>query len=173
MRKGFDLVSGQFVNQIRNATDADSKGIIWLIDSVLGEWNDSVCLDDSEKDLLGIEQFFWNCGGAFFVLEQESEIGGTHAVLAVGLHAGLCTFKRLYLDKSLRGKGAGIYLMQWNIDWSRERGFRKIEFWSDTRFERAHQFFEKFGFVKSGEPREMNDSHETYWEYYFCKDIER
>ena len=83
----------------------------------------------------------------------------------------MCTFKRLYLDREFRGAGAGQELMQWNIDWVRQRGFERIEFWSDTRFDRAHRFFEKFGFEKSGEAREMNDSHQTYWEYPFFKTL--
>ena len=57
--------------------------------------------------------------------------------------------------------------MQLTIDWARERGFREVRFWSDTRFERAHRFFEKFGFQQDGRVREMHDSHEPYSEYYY------
>ena len=160
-----------FRNQIRNADNGDCRKIIQLIDRVLGEWNDSVCLDDSEKDLNDVEANYWNRGGAFFVLEQAGEVIGSHAILPLDPQAKLCTFKRLYLDREFRGAGAGQELMQWNIDWVRQRGFERIEFWSDTRFDRAHRFFEKFGFEKSGEAREMDDSHQTYWEYPFFKTL--
>ena len=129
--------------RIRNATNSDCDAIIQLIDSVLGEWDDRVCLEDAEKDLLDIEKFYWDLGGAFVVLPWEGEIVGTHAILPVDSTNGVCTFKRLYLDKRFRGTQAGYDLMQWNIDWVTEKGFKKIEFWSDTRFARAHQFFQK------------------------------
>ena len=156
---------------IRNATDNDSQDVIKLIDSVLNEWDDAVCLEGSEADLLAIEEKYFRSGGVFAVMEVDGNVVGTHAVLPVDINAGLCTFKRLYLHEKLRGTSAGRDLMQWNIDWAKEKGFSKIEFWSDTRFQRAHRFFEKFGFEKGKQTREMNDSHETYWEYYFSKSI--
>ncbi len=156
---------------IRLATDSDSQSIIGIIDSVLNEWNDAVCLKGSEADLLTIQKSYHDAGGVFVVMEIDGKVAGTHAVLPIDVEKGLCTFKRLYLRKDLRGTSAGKDLMQWNIDWAKAHDFEKIEFWSDTRFDRAHKFFEKFGFKKGEQTREMNDSHETYWEYYFSKSI--
>lgn len=154
---------------IRLATDSDSHSIIAIIDSVLNEWDDAVCLEGSEADLLTIQNSYHDVGGVFVVMEIDGNVAGTHAVLPIDVATGLCTFKRLYLRKDLRGTSAGKDLMQWNIDWAKAHGFKKIEFWSDTRFDRAHKFFGKFGFDKGEQTREMNDSHETYWEYYFSK----
>lgn len=161
-----------FYSLIRPATNEDAPAIIALIDSVLGEWDDAVCLDGAEQDLLDVESAYWQQQGAFVVLEWRGQVIGSHAVLPLDSSPDQCTFKRLYLDPRFRGGTAGRDLMQWNIDWSRAQGFRKIEFWSDTRFHRAHCFFQKFGFVRSGETREMHDSHETYWEYHFSKSLE-
>lgn len=161
-----------FYSRIRPATNRDCDAVVALIDTVLGEWDDAVCLDDSEKDLLDLQANYWDAGGAFVVMEHDNGIIGSHSILPVDRSEGICTFKRLYLKKEFRGTQAGHDLMQWNIDWSASQGFQRIEFWSDTRFKRAHHFFEKFGFEQSGEKREMNDSHETYWEYYFSKQIE-
>lgn len=61
--------------------------------------------------------------------------------------------------------------MQVTIDWARDTGFERVEFWSDTRFERAHRFFEKFGFQKSGEVRDMTDSVVPYSEYFFFLEL--
>ena len=160
-----------YYSSIRHATNSDSESVIQLIDSVLGEWNDAVCLDDSEKDLTDLDASYWNKNGAFVVLEIDNQIVGSHGILPLNLDTGLCTFKRLYLHKDLRGTSAGRDLMQWNIDWVVERGFKKIEFWSDTRFHRAHRFFEKMGFHCSAEKREMSDSHEVYWEIYFSMNL--
>lgn len=156
---------------IRSATNMDRDGIIALIDSVLGEWDDAVCLEDSESDLLNIQASYADQGGVFIVLADEQSIAGTHAVLPVDRVNGVCTFKRLYLRPDLRGTQAGRALMQWTIDWAADQGFSKIEFWSDSRFKRAHHFFSKFGFERDGRKREMHDSHEVYWEYYFSREI--
>ena len=61
--------------------------------------------------------------------------------------------------------------MIWAIDWAREAGFRRVEFWSDTRFARAHAFFGKLGFQTRGETRDMNDGFQPYSEFFFWLDI--
>ncbi|MGI9515627.1 MAG: GNAT family N-acetyltransferase, partial [Pirellulaceae bacterium] len=94
-------------------------------------------------------------------------IKGSHAALPDPEDESVCGFRRLYLASELRGSHWGNDLMQVTIDWARDRGFREVRFWSDSRFERAHRFFEKFGFRRDGRVREMHDSHETYSEYFF------
>ena len=61
--------------------------------------------------------------------------------------------------------------MQVTIDWTKEAGFARVEFWSDTRFERAHRFFEKFGFERDGRIREMFDGVDPYQEYFYFLDV--
>ena len=61
--------------------------------------------------------------------------------------------------------------MQVTINWAIEKGFRRVEFWSDTRFERAHQFFARFGFQRDGRQRTMHDGHTPYKEYFFFLDL--
>ena len=62
---------------------------------------------------------------------------------------------------------AGQALMNWALDWARAHGLRRIEFWSDTRFTRAHTFFIRNGFARDGRVREMNAGHMPYREYFF------
>lgn len=63
--------------------------------------------------------------------------------------------------------------MQHTIDWAIEAGFRRVEFWSDSRFHRAHRFFEKFGFVRTQRVRTMDDGHAPYSEIFFYRQLER
>lgn len=168
------MSSRNFASQIRNASNADSEAVIRLIDSVLGEWDDAVCLEGAEADLVDLQAYYWDRQGGFFVLEQNGEVAGTHGIIPLDSEpgqCGLCTFKRLYLHPALRGTGAGQALMKHNLDWARDHGFRRVEFWSDSRFHRAHRFFSKLGFTQSSAQREMNDSHQTYWEYHFFLDL--
>ena len=154
---------------LRTASASDQPAIIRLIDAVYQEYGDQVYLQGAESDLLDIQQNYFAKGGGFVVLDDDGEVKGCHAALPVDGDRKVCTFRRLYLNADLRGSGWGERLMQWAIDWAREHGFQRIEFWSDTRFQRAHQFFAKFGFVKDGRVREMLDGAAPYAEYFFEK----
>jgi putative acetyltransferase len=164
--------------KIRVATNDDCDGIVDVIDNVLKEYGDRICVTPggSEADVLDIETGYRARGGEFWVLEGfhegQAQIVGTHATRPDKDNPKeVCTFKRLYLHRELRGTSWGHDLMQVTIDWARESKFKRVEFWSDTRFERAHRFFEKFGFQKSGEVRDMTDSAVPYSEYFFFLEL--
>ena len=156
---------------IRLATGDDQPAIIELIDTVLREYGDRIFLDDADADLLNIPAHYFAGGGSFWVLEMSGRVAGTHATLPDPDTPGICRFRRLYLDPALRGTGYGHELMQLTIDWARQRGFHQVQFWSDTRFSRAHRFFEKFGFRRDGRTRAMTDGFEPYEEYFFSLDL--
>ncbi len=162
--------------QLRPATENDQPGIVKLIDEVLREYNDRICLADAEADLQDLRTNFADKGGVFWVL---SETKTAKPPVIIGSHAGLpdpdqemvCNFKRLYLAKPFRGSEWGERLMQVAVDWAIEKKFRRVEFWSDTRFQRAHNFFQKFGFQKTGQIRSMNDALQPYQEFFFYLDL--
>jgi putative acetyltransferase len=158
--------------EIRPATNADQTQIIALIDQVLQEYDDRICLDNAEADLCDIKSSFVDLGGAFWVATNKGTdavpaIIGSHAALPHPERPNLCNLKRLYVAKSYRGTGVAKQLMEVAIAWAVDEGFQSIEFWSDTRFTRAHRFFEKMGFKATGEIRHMTDSHEPYSEYFY------
>ena len=158
---------------LRVARDADAAPIIRLVGEVLQEYGETICLSPggAEADLQEIEQSYLNSGGCFWVLEtpgnSKQAIVGTHAALLDPEDPGRCILKRLYLARQFRGSGNGDRLMQVAIDWAINQQCERIEFWSDTRFKRAHRFFARLGFVASGETRQMHDSHVPYQEYHF------
>ena len=156
---------------IRAATFNDQPSIIGLITSVYVEYGEKICLEGADADLTDIKNFYVQQGGQFWVLVEGSTVIGTHAALPAD-SPEICRFRRLYLAKPQRGvSGWGARLMQVAIDWAREQSFRRIEFWSDVRFERAHQFFAKSGFRTDGNMRTMHDGHEPYHEYFFWMDL--
>ena len=158
--------------QLRDATDADSPAVIDLISSVYDEYGEVMYTDGADSDLLTIETSYAECGGAFVVLEDEAgRVMGSHATSPIDPDAGLLTFRRLYLHRSLRGSGCGKRLMDWAVEWSRNHGYQHVEFWSDTRFTHAHAFFERYGFTKTGEIRDMDDGALPYSEFFFTMDL--
>lgn len=155
---------------LRPYEPADRDGIIHLIDSVYREYGDAICLEHADSDLLDIAGHY--AAGAFVVVaDSGGRIFGTHAALPLDAERRICTFRRLYLSPAQRGSDWGERLFQWAVDWAADNGFRRVEFWSDTRFARAHRFFQKMGFRRDGRTREMTDAWERYREHFFHKDL--
>ncbi|MBT7982161.1 MAG: GNAT family N-acetyltransferase [Verrucomicrobiales bacterium] len=158
--------------KIRTATNADSEEIIALISSIYDEYGEIMYTDGADRDLLDIHRHYHESGGDFVVLENDQKkIVGSHATLPKDKSAGLLTFRRLYLEKTMRGSGAGKTLMDWAVKWTEDHNYKRVEFWSDTRFKRAHQFFENYGFQKTGEIRDMDDGALPYSEYFFSLNL--
>ena len=145
----------------------DGLGLVRLVDEVYREYGDEADVEGYDRDLLDVEDAYRKIGGEFVVLEQDGEIVGAHATQPVDREAGLLTFRRLYLRAHLRGTGAGQFLMDWAVQWSRDNGYRRVEFWSDTRFSRAHRFFERYGFEKGG-LRHVEEGKLKFSEYFFA-----
>jgi len=141
--------------------------LIALIDAVYREYGDEVDVNGYDRDLLDLEGSYRDVGGEFVVLEEDGEIVGAHATQPVDAEQGLLTFRRLYLPARIRGRGAGKFLMDWAVQWSRDNGYRRVEFWSDTRFSRAHQFFERYGFERGG-IRHVEEGNLKFSEYFFA-----
>lgn len=156
----------------RDARDSDSQGLIDLITEIYHEYGEVMHTAGADSDLLTVEASYAGRGGAFIVLEDpHGTIVGCHATSPTDPDAGLLTFRRLYLKKSFRGQDYGAQLMDWAVGWSRDHGYRRVEFWSDTRFHRAHRFFINYGFTKTGEIRDMHDGALPYSEFFFTMDL--
>lgn len=153
--------------QLRPAIPEDRDAIMVLIDTVLREYDDRLWIQGADRDLLDIEGHYVAQGGAFVVLDDSGQMRGTHAVVPDALRPGVCYFRRLYLDATLRGSSWGTRLMQWTLDWAHTHAMQRVEFWSDTRFTRAHAFFARFGFQRDGRVRSMHDGWKPYQEYFY------
>ena len=153
--------------QLRPACPEDQAAIIALIDAVYHEYGDRLCLANADRDLLDIDAHYVKAGGAFVVLDDAGCVRGTHAVLPEAARPGVGVFRRLYLEVALRGSPWGAQLMQWAIDCACAHNMYRIEFWSDTRFTRAHVFFTRFGCRRDGRIRSMDDGCMPYQEYFF------
>ena len=147
----------------------DSQDIIKLIDTVYREYGDSICLDKVDSDLLAINENYRNKGGCFWVWKENDEIKATIAVVPAN-EKDTVLLKRLYLKKDYRGTGIADLLLNYAIEWAKERGYKNIGLWSDTRFLRGHKFYTKHKFIQDG-LRSMNDGNMPYKEYFFSREI--
>jgi putative acetyltransferase len=156
---------------LREVTANDQADVIELIHRVYNEYGDRICLDGADSDLLALPQHYRDLGGEFVVLHDSKRLVGCHAAHPLEGKERVCTFRRLYLQADRRGAGHGQRLMTWALDWARGGGFRRVEFWSDTRFQNAHRFFHRLGFQTEHASRTMHDGCIEYREYFFWMDI--
>ena len=154
--------------RLRPATNGDSDAVIALIGGIYEEYGFRICLEDAEADLTDIEANFPD--GAFMVLcDEDDHIRASVAVVRDSNRDDVAWMKRLYLDRTLQGSGAAGDLLRWALERAMALGCRRMELWSDTRFERAHGFYRKHGFEHDGTIRHMTDAYEPYDELFFSK----
>jgi len=73
---------------------------------------------------------------------------------------------RVYVHPSLHGSGLGDQLLTTAEAYAITAGATRIVLWSDTRFDRAHRFYEKRSYVRAGPIRVLHDiSHSLEFAY--------
>jgi putative acetyltransferase len=142
--------------QIRPAHDADSPGVIRLIGDCYAEYPGCVLdVEEEERQLQSVASHFAAGDGGFWVAEN----GGEEIVGSVGYlpFGGGLKLHHLYVAAAHRGGGLAGRL----FDLVREAAVRssasEIVCWSDTRFTRAHGFYEKLGFHRGPMLRHLGD----------------
>lgn len=153
--------------RLRDGHDSDAAALIDLIGSVFTEYAHCVLDVDGEMpELRRIAADFAERDGRFWVAEGEhGRLVGCVGVTPAREPGGV-ELKKLYVASSARRAGLGGRLLQLVLEEAARRGARFVELWSDTRFETAHGFYRRRGFVASGASRELGDSSDTV-EYYF------
>ncbi len=153
----------------RDARDEDAQGLISLIGGVFAEYPGCVLDVDGElPELRVIATHFRSKGGRFWVAQRRGEVIG-----CIGLsprpNRGI-ELHKLYVRKDVRRQGIGTRLCEFVESSAKERGASHLELWTDTRFETAHQVYEKRGYVRGPSTRELHDKSATV-EYYYRKDL--
>lgn len=130
---------------IRPALNADSEAVIALIFGILAEYGLAGDLSGTDLDLADIEGSYAGRGGYFDVVQDESGA----IVGSVGLYPlgdGAVELRKMYLDKSLRGKGIGKRLLEAAITRARALGFDRIELETNSRLLEAIALYRRYGF---------------------------
>jgi putative acetyltransferase len=155
---------------IREARDDDAPGLIALIGAVFAEYPGCVLDVDGEMpELRRIASSFAEAGGRFWVAARGALIVGCIG-MAPASEAGGIELKKLYVARELRKSGLGSRLVDLVEAQARAERATFIDLWSDTRFTTAHGFYEKRGYTRSSQTRELHDKSATV-EYYFRKAI--
>ena len=142
---------------IRAGADSDSDGFVRLIGDAWAEYPGCVMDVDAEMpEMRALASHFAAQGGALWAAEQDGRLVGMVATrpLREDQAYEIC---RMYVARECRGTGLARGMLRLAEDWAREAGAARMVLWTDTRFEAAHRFYEKHGYVRQGAIRILDD----------------
>ena len=147
------------IARVRAARDDDAEELIALIAAVYTEYPGCVLdVDGEAPHLRRPASAFAEWGGRLWVAEANAGVIGCVGLAAHDVRAEL---KHLYVSSPARRRGLGRRLCVLVHGEAAARGHREIELWTDTRFEDAHRLYERLGYVRLPETRELHDRSGT------------
>ena len=155
---------------LRPGRDADADGFIRLIGDCWSEYPGCVMDVDGEvPELRALATYFAEAGGALWAAERDGRVIGMAATRPMGQDAAyeIC---KVYVAKDARGTGLAHDLLAAAEAHARAAGAQRLVLWTDTRFEAAHRFYEKRGFVRQGPIRVLHDLSNSL-EFRYVKPI--
>jgi GNAT superfamily N-acetyltransferase len=154
---------------LRLGRDEDAAGFIALICACWAEYPGCVLDVDGEvPELRRLASHYAAKGGAVWVAEDRGSVAGM--VCAAPRDEKAWEIGRMYVARPHRGTGLAHRLLDQAEAHAVAQGARRIELWSDTRFDAAHRFYEKRSYVRAGPIRPLNDlSHSL--EFHYAKPI--
>jgi GNAT superfamily N-acetyltransferase len=155
---------------LRPGRDEDADGFIRLIGDCWSEYPGCVMDVDGEvPELRALATYFAEAGGALWATERDGRVIGMAATRPMGQDAAyeIC---KVYVAKEARGSGLAHDLLGAAEAHARAAGADRLVLWTDTRFEAAHRFYEKRGFVRQGAIRVLHDLSNSL-EFRYVKPI--
>ena len=151
--------------EIREARDSDSSAVIDLIAATYLEYpNCRLDVEADEPQLLQPATYYGSKGGNLWVAETgDGSVVGSISCLAVP--SGFQLYN-LYVSPQIRGSGLAHSLFEQAFGFARERDADNIILWTDTRFERAHRFYQRLGFIRGPMLRSLADESWSV-EYFY------
>jgi len=154
---------------IRPGRDTDAAGFIALIGGCWAEYPGCILDVEGElPELRALATHYAARDGALWAAEREGRVIGMVATRPIG--DGGWEICRLYLDAAARGTGLGQRLVGTAEAHARAAGATRFVLWTDTRFTRAHAFYEKSGYVRQGPIRILDDLSQSL-EFRYAKPV--
>ncbi len=147
---------------IQHWSPEHSAGAISVVRAVFDEYGFTWDPDGYHADLYDVPAFYLKDGLPFFVAVSGGVVVGTAALDLFPALSGPegtvvtidgksriagsdCALERLYVHPDARRRGLGSSLFQRVIEEANTSGRRRMEIWSDKRFEGAHRLYQRFG----------------------------
>ncbi len=138
---------------IRPGRDDDADAIIALIWACWSQYPGvKLDVDGEMPELRALATYYAGQGGAFWVTDD-----GAGMIATRPLEDGTWEICRVYVHPSGHGSGLGHALLDTAERHAIAAGATRLVLWSDTRFARAHHFYEKRSYVRAGPIRVLDD----------------
>jgi putative acetyltransferase len=133
---------------LRSMTPEDNPAIAAIIRAVMPEFGadgPGFAIHDAEvNDMFGA---YSRPGAAYFVIEMEGRVLGGGGVAALdGGEPGVCELRKMYFLTELRGRGAGLVLIERCLDRARELGYRTCYLETLSGMDAAQALYQRVGF---------------------------
>lgn len=134
----------------RSATNKDCENIQNLVFGVLREYGLKPEPEGTDADISDIETNYINRGGLFEILEDANgKLLGTVGLFPID--AETVELRKMYFDKTLRGRGFGKNTLERMIEKAREMKFKRIYLETANVLKEAVGLYEKHGFKPTTE----------------------
>jgi putative acetyltransferase len=144
---------------VRAVRDADGEAVARLIATCFGEYPGCLFCPEEFPELDAPATWAAGRGTRMWVLEGEP--GTIAACICATPSDGAVELHKFYVTADLRGTGLARQLLGLVLGVAKAEGAAAVFLWSDTRFLRAHRFYEKAGFVRQPEQRLLHDISNT------------
>lgn len=145
---------------LRAGRDADAADFIALISACWAEYPGCVMDVDGEvPELRALASYYAGQGGALWVADDGGRVVGMVATMP--LDQGAWEICKMYAYPEQRGSGLARRLIDTAEDFARGHGAKAMKLWTDTRFDRAHRFYENRSYVRVGAIRALHDLSNT------------
>jgi len=154
---------------IRLGRDDDGPGLIDLIRTCWRPYPGIVFDVDAEMPELRALATYYQ--GRLWVAEGPGGVAGMIACRPLHDAPGDWEICRVYVQPDGHGGGLGHALLDVAEAHAIAAGARRLLLWSDTRFDRAHGFYEKRSYVRAGGIRVLHDLSNSL-EYGYAKPVD-
>ncbi|MBZ8181417.1 GNAT family N-acetyltransferase [Oscillatoria salina] len=131
---------------IRTWQKGDRDAAAAVIAEVLAEYNLSWEPLGADRDVLAVEESYFQRDGEFWVVEQNGKIVGTGAYYPVNRGKNGVEIRKMYLLPTVRGKGLGRYLLQELEAAIATRGYKEIWLETASVLKEAVKLYESSGY---------------------------
>lgn len=130
---------------IEKADNADQEDIFTLVDTVLREYGLKTDLENTDKDLSDLDNYYFNNNGWFGVIRDKGKaVIGSYGLIKIDDHT--CELRKMYLYPEYQGKGLGKKMMDHAVHKAAQLGYRKITLETNRVLNKAIGLYTKYGF---------------------------
>lgn len=131
---------------IRDWRVEDRDTAYTVIQTALAEYGLRPEPEGTDRDARYVEQYYWQTGGEFWVVEREGILVGTGGYYPLQREVGMAEIRKMYLAKSARGQGLGKVLLRQLESAIATQGYTQIWIETASVLKEAVALYESFGY---------------------------